>query len=928
MTHLTSKQFNNLLKGKTVIGHSGHRDLLTKDLPKIREKVKDKLEEIVGENPSKFVLITGFAQGADELVADIASSLDIQVMLLVIDKEIFPAFNQGDLERIDKTDSHKNLFIYKIGTNQSTANRIPYEILCELLVSHSTYLIALWDGVDTGKIGGTSDVVKNFRARVNQKGKLLGILYHLFTPRISNDTPNANIYIDHIILPRKKYDWETTSVDIVKKRGKLTFKYYSDFIYRFGIPILLSSIVFTIGWKGYLVDNSNINKNGNAFFFAANLITLNESVFGNPVSWWTKIARIFGAGLAAYGFGLAFYFALGKENFHRLKFLLSRILKRKFSVVLGLNEVAYDIIQDLRRNKPNQSKTKVVVLSQDINSPFTALARNEGAWVISGIPTDIISLRKTYFYSAEQVFVVTGSEEENVRCVMEMDQVMSRNKKSTAEDWFVHIQDRKLKQLLQQSISARTNYALTVFSHADNTARRMLAGFPELRGTTMTISIAIVGFGPVGKALALKSIQQLVFSKTSPPKIVVFYSENKTKAVEDFKREYPYLFPTSETGIAGSFKKVADWTFFGGQDNENVYDRILFFPLPLIPQQLTHSKSPLLENVFNEGKLKVFACLHSGLESASFLTAVLPGLERIKLQQPSYDIQAYCFYNFPDEEEEAYLEQKLNALAPHIPVKCFGNYLYEFSCKAIQNSEADHLAKQIALWYYLLYDYGSQSVRWSMEIDERFTKIVVAITPLQSGFLTKDIKASFDDIMKAKIDGLKHLWHHALTDNQVLGEMREMMRFCWKSLSETDREGNRQAADHLWVKVTEFDKSWELSEKPSDIKCFQEFWLKKETNESDIKIIKKEESEIEKLGEVEHRRWNTMKILDGWRPFEGTDWKEHKENYKAQKLHNLLITFKDLDKNEKVKDYHQIEGVPYFIALLYKDQYQKHISLN
>jgi hypothetical protein len=453
----------------------------------------------------------------------------------------------------------------------------------------------------------------------------------------------------------------------------------------------------------------------------------------------------------------------------------------------------------------------------------------------------------------------------------------------------------------------------------------MLAGFPELRGTSLTTSIAIVGFGPVGKALALKAIQQLIFAKTPPPKIIVFYSENEAKAVEDFKIEYPYLFPTSVQGIEGSFKKLTDWTFFDDQGNLSISDRIIFFPLPLIPQQLTHPQSPLLKNVYDEGKLKVFACLHTGLESASFLTAVLPGLERIKLQKASYDIQAYCFYNFPDEEEEAYLEQKLNALAPHIPVKCFGNYLYEFSCKAIQNSEADHLAKQIALWYYLLYDYGSQSVRRSMEIEERFTQIVLANHALQSGFSKNDTAASYEDMLKAKIEGLKNLWHKALTDNHLLGDMREMMRYCWKSLSETDREGNRQAADHLWVKVTEFEKSWELSEKPSDIKSFRQFWLRKEIDESGKKIIK---NTVEELGVIEHRRWNTMKILDGWRPFEGTDWKKHKENYKAQKLHNLLITFNDLDKDEKVKDFHQIEGIPYFIALLYKDQYLTNILLN
>lgn len=178
------------------------------------------------------------------------------------------------------------------------------------------------------------------------------------------------------------------------------------------------------------------------------------------------------------------------------------------------------------------------------------------------------------------------------------------------------------------------------------------------------------------------------------------------------------------------------------------------------------------------------------------------GLERIKLEHPNYDIQAFCFYNFPDEKEEAYLEQKLNTLAPHIPEKCFGNYLYEFSCKAIQNKEADYLAKQIALWYYLLYGFGSgpQSVRRSMEIEVRFTKINLRINLMQIGFQAIDKATTYDEIIKAKIEGLKHLWCAALSDERLLVEMREMMRYCWKSLSETDREGNRRAGWILFIR--------------------------------------------------------------------------------------------------------------------------------
>lgn len=953
MTYLTSKEFKRLLKGKTVIGHSGHRDLLLKDFQTIREKVRGKLKELVKDNPKKFVLMTGFARGADEQVAEVAASLGIQVTLLVIDKEVFPSFDQGDVERIGKLENKKEIYVYKL--NKDTSNQTPYEILSELLVVHSTHLLALWDGVVTGKAGGTWQVVTDFKNQNFFKGsfwqsKVHYTIHHLFSPRQGNTIPSAQAYFKHPIFPRKKYDWETTVINVYRKSfitksfnwiGRLIRKIFpvsTGILLRFLLPLLLVFCVLVLGMIGYLGPREkNWTEFWNSVFFSANLITLDQSIFLGPYNWQMDAARLLGGSFTVVVFFIALYFASGKEIFYRFMFLifrkwnwfkrfLSKVISwisfgkvhpkwaNGFAVVIGLNEIAYDIVRDLRHAPINsQRRVRVVILNSDPTSAFMELARNEGTWIIKGVPTDSASLGKIHFQDAEQVFVVTGSEEENVRCVMEMDQVISRNKKSPAEDWFVHIQDRKLKQLLQQSISGRTNYALTVFSHAENTARRMLAGFPELRGEPFQTIIAIVGFGPIGKALVLKSIQQLVFSKSSTPKVLVYYTEAETEAVSNFIKEYSYLFPSSNVAKDPAFEAVTDWTFFEGSTNKRLEDRVTFFPLPLISQQLTHSQSPLLNNMAYFGKLKLFACLDSGLESASVLTAALPGLERVKLEKTSYDIQAYCFYNFPDEDEEAYLEQKLNALAPHIPVKCFGNYLYEFSCKAIQNKEADHLAKQIALWYYLLYDYGSQSIRRMMEIEERFSKMVGAIDELQNGFLPNDTNDSFDVIMKAKIEGLKLLWHHALTDNQVLAGMLEMMRYCWKSLSETDREGNRQAADHLWVKVTEFDKTWKLSDKPSDIMRFQEFWSEKE---------------IEDLGVIEHRRWNTMKVLDGWRPFEGTDWKKHKENYKAQKLHNLLVTFDDLDKNEKVKDYHQIEGISYFIALLYLDQYQTHISIN
>src|SRR5690606_12197279 len=133
------------------------------------------------------------------------------------------------------------------------------------------------------------------------------------------------------------------------------------------------------------------------------------------------------------------------------------------------------------------------------------------------------------------------------------------------------------------------------------------------------------------------------------------------------------------------------------------------------------------------------------------------------------DIQAFCFYNFPDAEEEAYLEKKLNALAPHVPVKCFGNYLSEFSCAAIENQEADHLAKQIALWYYLLYDCsrGKQNVRNVSKVDEPFEASLL-MDPKLGELLDEARKIKdYKEQTKATIRLSKQLWYTALSNGAI-----------------------------------------------------------------------------------------------------------------------------------------------------------------
>jgi hypothetical protein len=61
------QKFEKELKGYIVIGHSGHRNILDNQTLNIQKSLTEKLAEIKISNSKPCILITGYAQGADEL---------------------------------------------------------------------------------------------------------------------------------------------------------------------------------------------------------------------------------------------------------------------------------------------------------------------------------------------------------------------------------------------------------------------------------------------------------------------------------------------------------------------------------------------------------------------------------------------------------------------------------------------------------------------------------------------------------------------------------------------------------------------------------------------------------------------------------------------------------------------------------------------
>jgi len=154
-----------------VIGVTGHRDLLDSELPMIRQRVRDMFAALAADFPDlPFLVMTPLAEGADRLVAEVASELDIPVVILLpMPRELY----HSDFERDSRAEFDAMAALGELVelplvsgnsaesvTNSRAARDLQYAQLGAYLAAHSHILLALWDGKPSEGAGGTGHVVQ------------------------------------------------------------------------------------------------------------------------------------------------------------------------------------------------------------------------------------------------------------------------------------------------------------------------------------------------------------------------------------------------------------------------------------------------------------------------------------------------------------------------------------------------------------------------------------------------------------------------------------------------------------------------------------------------------------------------------------------------------------------------------------------------
>ena len=155
-----------------VIGVTGHRDLVDAEVPQIRKQVAAFLTYLRQKLPDRPLrIVSPLAEGADQLVAEVAFELDVKVTaVLPMPADLYVADFQSreSRERFERLRSSA-LEVLELpllaGVSAEQVSRLgelrnrQYAQLGVFLCAHSHILLALWDGKPSEEMGGTAQVV-------------------------------------------------------------------------------------------------------------------------------------------------------------------------------------------------------------------------------------------------------------------------------------------------------------------------------------------------------------------------------------------------------------------------------------------------------------------------------------------------------------------------------------------------------------------------------------------------------------------------------------------------------------------------------------------------------------------------------------------------------------------------------------------------
>jgi len=564
------------------------------------------------------------------------------------------------------------------------------------------------------------------------------------------------------------------------------------------------------------------------------------------------------------------------ELTHTLSAAFSNPAAARHTLICGLTDESVELAKQLL-----SQGERVVVLAEDSNPTNVRDVRRAGAWVFHGSLDNPDTLKKHgKIRLADEVFVASENEPEAVsivHCLYEVvDDLQTRSPSSTGRPirCYLNLSPSGTRRYLHEQVGTGSGFRtrlgeqdvleLYTYDEPTATARELLKRHPpdfESSSSEDSIHVLLIGWSSYTRSIVIQLCHLLHLGDGS--RRVTIATENPEQRQKELVSEFPCL-------DSSNFPADGQREFLS-----SLFPEIDFVDLPAQPERLLADNSELTDRFESDQRLTVVFGENRGLETGFKVAGIIPRLDEFSSE---LEMDTEVLYYEGDHRELSIKDGIDTEALERTTLTSFTQYYDGLTPSAIRGTRRDQVAKQVALFYFLKYDY---------EDDETPTYLNERTSELLTDANSSDIDAS-------------SVWNEFTpSQRSVLADLH------WNALSEHYRNANRHAADHAPFKRRLVKR---LSEENSGLTDLSQDGA---VHNSDV---------VEYIAEIEHRRWCAEKLLNGWEPLPKHRWSEWKDE-RQQKLrerryHRDLWPIDDLNEQTETAFEKDIDQVRFVLNLL------------
>jgi voltage-gated potassium channel Kch len=644
--------------------------------------------------------------------------------------------------------------------------------------------------------------------------------------------------------------------------------------------------------------------------------------FGQKYSWRLIIAILVTAALLAIA-GV-FFIIIGKPNMKEMLFNLAQFLAACGTILATIKgfwkpiREKYDLIRLQQTsghivicglgdkgmrlmNIFTEKGFRVVIIESQKDHPDIAGCRERNVLVMTGDAADDVVLDEANTAKAKYLFAVTGNDDANISIAHQGKNLARAGYKADEKIFlrcYVHVINSSLRNIFaRHELFAKTYdyFDASIFNVYETSARAILEKYPPdlyagRQGlSTDTIPIVVIGFGLMGENIVKQATRVGHYARWTKLGISIIDNNIKERSEKflavygDGKKPPSFVVPDININFVDRdpecLSRPADITGAGGQKPAAVY-------IAVDDDSIGTSLALRVRRMLGSDDTPVIVCMRSSLSE------LMKGKEAQFIVDQNIHgfniLDAACGYQVLIEEITDELAQTIHS--------AYVNAQIPFTKDDFTKSTPLALLQSVVYDVPIMQNIDQQNQLDTLNQILKKPDLYDCLREKHKDVLTPEIRRQ---VAKTKYLRSKTFDRLTITEQtQILilnafmldytypelypAQKRENAALvAWEGLNEVMKDANRWAADHLSVKLRSigFDVQ--------DLLVFDK--------------VAGDPEFLEKLSEMEHRRWMAERLMDGW------IYGPKRDNRK--KIHDLLIPYGQLSVEEKDKDKDMIQNI-------------------